>query len=232
MPIFTHEGQTLHLAAWEYHAALTIEALKQIAVRNGARLCSADRYKDDIFAASKHGFIVNRTQNEIIHELESAAKGCNDAGAEVPPDILEKMTRYKNFPNDPVPMGCSVYLSASFVMGGVYYSFSMDTNPFFNFYYTKAEVFYFGGRNVCADSYAEVVPDSWYNTLPLCTLVEDEIIQKTADNIFTNLEAAAFSERVKPDTKRILVPNIHNDGYHYEAVPTPVPPLYIHYRED
>lgn len=232
MPIFTREGETLHLAAWEYHAALTMEALKQLAVRNGARLCSADRYKDDIFAASKHGFIVNRTQNEIIHELESTAKRCDDAGVEVPPDILEKIARYKNFPNEPVPVGCSVYLSVSFVMGGVYYSFSMDANPFFDCYYTKAEVFDLGGRNVCADSYAEVVPDSWYSSLPLCSLVDDEIIRQTADNIFTNLEAAEFSKHVKPDTKRIRVPNIHNDGYHYETVSTPVSPLYIHDRED
>lgn len=231
MPIFIHEGETLHLAAWEYHAALTMEALKQLAVRNGARLCSADRCKDNIFAVSKHGFIVNRTQNEVIHELESTAKRCDDAGAEVPPDILEKMTRYKNFPNDPVPMGRSVYLSASFVMGGVYYSFSMDSNPFFDCYYTKVEMFDLDGRKVCADSYAEVVPDSWYSTLPLCTLVEDAIIQKTADNIFTNLEAAVFSERVT-DTKRVRVPNIRNNGYQYETVSTPVPPLYIHDWED
>lgn len=231
MPMFTKEGETLYLTAWEYHAALTMEALKQLALANGARLCSANRCKSDIFAEFKHGFIVNRTQNEIIHELESTAKCCNEAGVEVPPDILEKMTRYKNFPNDPVPIGRTVLLSTSFILNDMFYSFSMDDNPFFDCHYHKAAVFSQDGQDRCHETYAEIVPDRWYSALPLDSLVKDEIIRQTAADIYAGLMDAQPTGRVTGNRKRIRVPNIHNDGFHYETVSDSVPPLYIHYRE-
>lgn len=232
MPIFTHEGETLYLAAWEYHVALVIQSLERIALANGARLCSADRYKDDIFAAPKHGFIVNRAQLEIIHELESTAKRCDDAGAEVPPDILDKIARYKSFLNKPVPIGSAVFLSTSFVLDGMFYSFSMDENPFFDCHYSKATVFSQDGQDHCHEIYAEIVPDRWYSALPLGSLVGDEIIQQTARSIYAGLTAAKPSKRVPRKSKHVHAPNIHNNGYHYETVSDSVPPLYIHYREE
>lgn len=232
MPMFTQEGQTLYLAAWEYHVALVIQSLEQLALAGGARLCSAGRYKDDIFAAPKHGFIVNRTQNKVIHEMGYTVKGCNDAGAEVPPDILEKFARYKNFPNEPYPIGHAVLLSTSFVLDGIFYFFSMDSNPFFDCYYQKADVFSHDELDRCHDTYAEIVPGRWYSALPLNTLVKDEILQQTAHDIYDGLMNAQPTGRVTGNRKRIRVPNIDNDGFHYETISDFVPPLYIHYRED
>lgn len=232
MPMFTQEGQTLHLAAWEYHVALVIESLEQLALAGGARLCSADRFKNDIFAAPKHGFIVNRTQNEIVYKLGYTAKCCADVGMEAPPDTLEKLTRYKNFPNEPYPIGSAIFLSTSFVLDGTFYSFSMDENPFFDCHYSKAAVFTQDGQDRCNETYANVVPDRWYSALPLDSLVGDEILQQTAHDIYDGLMNAQPTGRFAGNRKRIRVPNIHNNGFHYETVTDFVPPLYIHYRED
>ena len=231
MAMFMKEGETLHLPAWEYHVALVIQSLEQLALANGARLCSADRFKNDIFAAPKHGFIVNRAQDEILHELESTAKCYDDAGAEVPSSILEKIARYKNFPNEPVPIGRTVLLSTSFILNDMFYSFSMDDNPFFDCHYHKAAVFSQDGQDRCHETYAEIVPDRWYSALPLDSLVKDEIIRQTAADIYAGLMDAQPTGRVTGNRKRIRVPNIHNDGFHYETVSDSVPPLYIHYRE-
>lgn len=115
--------------------------------------------------------------------------------------------------SEPITVTHTHYIT--FTFNGVFYYFQVDENPFFPFYYQKTPVT--GGkysRDACLNEFSK----NWLFDCFWSSGVCDADIKEAANLIFNSLVKADFSV-IRVDSKRKMVPNSFDGGYHWENVP-------------
>lgn len=207
------DGERLYLSSWEYNAVLILDELARIAEKAGAHV---KPYKTAV--------ISNRILSGEIRELEARIEqlnGLNEANGESEKrceaiqTACQKLKELKQIDNEPIKVYGQSWIT--FVLDGIYYSYSFDDNPFFDFNYKKTVI----NSNGEINAYACLETDKreWErgHEIYSCRMTADER-SGIAREIFNMLMGAPLSEIVRR-TNRVRVHNLYNDGYHYEMVP-------------
>lgn len=176
-----------YLNNWNYNAALILNELETIVINNGGCLCS--RY--DI--APKNYTIVNRTLNEKIKECESKVTSLRRLSK---PEILRKyeteLEELKNINNEPITTHYGDYLYISFALNNTYYYLQFDSNPFFEFYFTKSRIDENGQINI--NSYGSELKKDWLYDCFFSFKCSNEDRREAANLIYNMLLQANFSK--------------------------------------
>lgn len=118
-------------------------------------------------------------------------------------------------PSNPVTVIHTSYIN--FAMNGVYYSYSLDNNPFFPFHYLKTPIDP-KSETYSGDACVEESSKSWFTDPLIGFGCPDSEIESAAGAILSLLLAAPLST-IRHDTKRTRIPNTYDDGYHFETIP-------------
>lgn len=158
---------------------------------------------------------LNNWQYNIAIIMTELAKIIENEGGRVKPHPTAIISNRTVLNSDPVRVTHTNYIT--FVYDGFYYYYQVDDNPFFDFYYRKTKL---NGNKYSRNVYLEKDKKEWVFDCLFsyeCTQAERKEI---ANLIFNYLVSAKESERYR-EKEKIMVPNVYNDGYHYETVCKP-----------
>ena len=206
--IITRENERLYLTSWNYNAALVLSELAKIVINNGGRV-----------KPTKTAIISNRSIDEVIHENESRidriiehrnnGKKVNDA---IIADLTAENETLKDINNEPVKVTHLTYIN--FTIDGVYYSYSVDDNPFFPFHIYKTPI-KDGKRS--ADAAGVEDKKEWLSDCFLkMNCSKSDIVE--AANLIYNMLITSDNSPIIRNSRRQRVPNTYNNGYHYETI--------------
>lgn len=201
------ENERLYLANWDYNASRIITELKNIVENHGGDV-----------KPHKTALVSNRTLSGAIREtserIEAIEKN-NKLDAEKKNALLlsqkKKLEEYNAINNEPIQV-IGTYII--FVLDSVYYYYSIDDNPFFDFHYIKTPV---KDGQYSQDAAAENDKKEWLYDCFFGFGVSNADIKEAANLIFNMLVTAKNSVVIR-DSKRKRVPNTYNGGYHYETI--------------
>lgn len=149
----------------------------------------------------------------IITEL---ARIVNNHGGRVKPTHTAIVSdRSVKEENKPITVTHTTYIS--FILDETYYYYQVDSNPFFDFYYSKTPI-----KNGKRSRNAGLEADKkeWlYDCFLMSNCGQPDIIE-AANLIFNMLCNAPVSEIIREGHKQ-RVPNTYNNGYHIETVYKP-----------
>ena len=200
------DGQRLYLTSWQYNCARVMTQLAKLVEAKGGKV--------------KHGYTLlvnNRSINEKIREIESHIEGMRKVGEKLNKELdLSKteaeLAALKAIPNEPITITQDLYIV--FVLNGIYYYYEANDNPFFDFRYTKTPVV--NGKyssRACSDE----MDKTWTRDEMFGFECSEEVINSAAEALLDMLIKAELSVKRLESTKQ-RVPNLYNDGYHYETV--------------
>lgn len=207
--IVIRENERLYLSNWNYNACRITTALATIVENNNG-----------IVKPYKNAIVSNRTLSEAIHDIENKLEkieakqleNYTEKRAVYIETQKQKLEKYKSINNEPITVTHTTWIS--FIFDGMYYSYSMDNNPFFEFYYTKTPVKH---GKISRDVYSNKDNKEWLYDCFLGFGVSDEDIKEAANLIFNMLVNAKNSTPYR-NSKRVRVANRYDGGYHYENV--------------
>lgn len=139
----TENVQKRYLNAWNYNAAHILEELETIIKNNGGVLCTTWEYGNPPawLTERKQYLITNRSLSEALHKEREFLERLERLGrADTAHKTREKIAQYEAINNDPTLSYYGDYLYINFVLDGIYYSYSMDSNPFFEFYFARVKI--------------------------------------------------------------------------------------------
>lgn len=206
----------LYLSNWDYNAALIIEELAAIVKNNGGTV--------------KHGtvtIIENRALNENmrtaaarleqLESIEAENPGANEKRTEAMKRLRADIEKLERIDNTPRTVHHCTWSSAyiSFKLGGMYYYYQTDSNPFFDFHYQKTPIDVNGTVSRCAC--LESDPKEWLWDCFLRAEATDADRREAANLIYNMLVKAAPSV-IRRDSRRVRVRNQYDGRYHYETV--------------
>lgn len=116
---------------------------------------------------------------------------------------------------EPIKVTHTSYIS--FVLNDVYYYYQVDDNPFFPFYYIKTPI-----KNGKYSMHAalEETKKGWLIDSFWGQHCSESDIQCAAEFVFNELSKARMSTVIR-DFKRTKVPNLYDDGWHWEKIYEP-----------
>lgn len=132
-----------YLSTWHYNAALILGEIETIVKNNGGALCRTWEYNNPPawLTNRKQYLITNRTLTEAIHKENELLTRLEKLGrTDAARETREKIARYEALNNNPVLSYYADYLYINFVIDDHFYSFSMDRNPFFEFYFARVKI--------------------------------------------------------------------------------------------
>lgn len=208
--IVTKDNQRLYATSWQYNSARILTRLAQLITAQGGKVkplhpaILSDRNLEDE---------IRETESKMNHLPEPNPDSWLDVRFIVEHHYLNKLEELQSIPNAPITVTHTSYIS--FVMNGFYYSFSLDDNPFFPFYYMKTPI---ENGTYSGDACVENASKSWAVNALLGFGCSDSEIETAAQAILALLLAAPLST-LRHDTQRTRIPNIYDSGSHYENIP-------------
>lgn len=211
--------QELSYRLHKYNSVRVLQELKKIVLENGGK------YQEFNF---DNVVISNRTLSENKCNLKKELEELKKASQEQPDNKLiknairstkEKMENLEKIeaPEILVKGGCA--LSIHFILNDMFYSYSIDDNPFFDFHYQKKPVL--NNEKVSWNYYASNLKEWLYNAkADTLDYLSDNDIKELADALFNELVNAPVSEHFR-EGKKQRVNNYYNNGYHYEMIYKP-----------
>ena len=206
----------LYLSNWDYNAALIIEELAAIVENNGGTV-----------KPGTETIIENRALNtnmrkaaarlEQLERIEAENPGTNEKRTEAMKRLRADIEKWERIDNSPRTVHHCTWSSAyiSFKLGGMYYYYQTDSNPFFDFHYQKTPIDVNGTISRCAC--LENDPKDW---LYDCFLRADatDADRREAANLIYNMLVKAAPSVIRRDSSRVRVRNQYDGHYHYETV--------------
>lgn len=206
--IITRENERLYLTSWNYNAALVLSELAKIVINNGGNV-----------APTKSAIISNRSIDEVIHENESRidriiehrnnGKKVNEA---IIADLTAENETLKGINNEPVKVTHLTYIN--FTIDGVYYSYSVDDNPFFPFCIYKTPIK--DGKRSADAAGVEDKKEWLFDCFLKMNCSKSDIVE--AANLIYNMLITSDNSPIIRNSRRQRVPNTYNNGYHYETI--------------
>lgn len=143
--------------------------------------------------------------------LGCVAELVQDKGGEVAP-WRNIMANNRTYEPDAEPRQIYGQSWITFIIGGIYYKFDFDDNPFFEDHFTKTPV---KDGKVLRNLYADSPIKDWkYDCL--FRIASDEQCREIAEELLQKMLDANCSE-VYYEKVRERVPNTYNDGWHWET---------------
>lgn len=214
---FLRENETLYLDNWNYNAALIMDELRKIVSDNGGKI-----------KPQKPGNIVKRSLIDAIRKNRDDAEQVRARlasgevkNAELSTAYLERLEKeaaeLEAIPNEPRPVSGGTYII--FILDGIYYEFSFDDNPFFEFYYRKTPVI--NGKYSRDAVGEEINKDFLWDCFFSATKPATDEDRREAANMIFNQLTTAKNCNIRRDATRRRVSNTFNRGYHYETIYAP-----------
>lgn len=188
------KAQQLFLRSWEYNAALILDELEKIVINRGGAIVSTWQTEN-----RKRYLIVNRSLLNAIWEHEEIVKRFEAYGKNAPLKTVEELEKLKSIPNEPKTSRNGSFLYLQFVLDGMYYSYNMDDNPFFDFSFSKIPVT--GGKLIDRDRYAISDNKEWFLDCLWRFDCNDVERREIAHQILNMLELSKTSEPYRGNRK-------------------------------
>ena len=206
----------LYLSNWDYNAALIIEELAAIVENNGGTV-----------KPGTETIIENRALNENMRKaadrltqlesIEADNPGTNEHRTDAIKRIRADIEKWERIDNTPRTVHHCTWSSAyiSFKLGGMYYYYQTDSNPFFDFHYQKTPIDINGTVSRCAC--LENDPKEWlYDCFFRAEATDAD--RREAANLIYNMLLKAAPSVIRRDSHRVKVRNQYDGRYHYETV--------------
>jgi hypothetical protein len=206
----------LYLSNWDYNAALIIEELAAIVENNGGTV-----------KPGTETIIENRALNENMRKaadrlaqlesIEADNPGTNEHRTDAIKRLRADIEKWERIDNTPRTVHHCTWSSAyiSFKLGGMYYYYQTDRNPFFDFYYQKTPIDVNGTVSRCAC--LENDPKEWlYDCFFRAEATDAD--RREAANLIYNMLVKAAPSVIRRDSHRVRVRNQYDGRYHYETV--------------
>ena len=206
----------LYLSNWDYNAALIIEELAAIVENNGGTV------KPGTVA-----IIENRALNTNIREaaarleqlerIEAENPGTNEKRTDAMKRLRADIEKWQRIDNSPRTVHHCTWSSAyiSFKLGGMYYYYQTDSNPFFDFHYQKTPIDVNGTVSCCACLESDTKEWLWDCFLRAEATDAD---RREAANLIYNMLVKAAPSVIRRDSRRVRVRNQYDGRYHYETI--------------
>lgn len=201
------DNERLYLDSWNYNAALILTELAKIVKNHGGRVkpthtaiisnCTITTMKN------RYAGDIARLETLEINEKRSCAIK----------SLKAKLAELSVIDNEPVTVTHIRYIN--FVYDNFYYYYQVDSNPFFEFYYSKTPI---KNGEYSKDACLEEDKKEWMRDCFFKYGCSKEDIREAADLIFGMLVNTNVSI-VRRNGKRKRVPNMYDGDYHYEIVP-------------
>ena len=201
--------ERLYLTAWNYNAARILSALAVIVENNGGEII--------YHSFDKNYLISNRGVKNVIEEKEhyiDLTRNCDKWKGRSVEELEKELAAYKEKCGNEAenPIFCTHRNYISFTYDGAYYKYYTDENPFFDFYYNKYPI---ENGKYDANRYAVEDKKEWLFDCFFGAGCSEDDIKEAANMIFNMLVKSAYSEQ---DYEKKRVPNIYDNGYHYERI--------------
>lgn len=210
--MYVRENEKLYLSNWEYNTTLLIKELAKIAENHGAEITTKPRT----------WYAENRTLSTAIREQKKRIERVKEYNhTESREKVLYKLTceleDLERIDNTPVQLEYTTYIA--FKLDGLYYTWSMQDNPFDAATFSKRKIYTVPGKgdNVIKNYYSDTCRGEWWLDCLLSFRCNTEERKEIANLIFNELMAADLSEIYYEKTRK-RVSNTYNSGYHYETV--------------
>lgn len=206
----------LYLSNWGYNAALIIEELAAIVENNGGTVKPGT-----VTIIENRALNTNKREAaarlEQLERIEADAPGTNEKRTEAMKRLRADIEKWERIDNNPRTVHHCTWSSAyiSFKLGGMYYYYQTDSNPFFDFHYQKTPIDVNGTVSCCAC--LENDPKEWLWDCFLHAEATDADRREAANLIYNMLVKAAPSV-IRRDSRRVRVHNQYDGWYHYETI--------------
>lgn len=210
--IVLKENERLYATSWQYNSARILTRLAQLITAQGGKVkplypaVISDRNLEEVCTATQRRIESSYNAGPTSHPKERETQISN---------LQKELARFQAIPNAPITVTHTSYIN--FAMNGVYYSYSLDNNPFFPFHYLKTPIDP-KSETYSGDACMEESSKSWLTDPLIGFGCPDSEIESAAGAILSLLLAAPLST-IRHDTKRTRIPNTYDDGYHFETVP-------------
>lgn len=209
--IVTKDNQRLYATSWQLNSARILTRLAQLVTAQGGKVkplhpavLSDRNLEDEIQDIEARIRTLTEQENESHSDAQTLAlQTC-----------LSHLDRLRAIPNTPITVTHTSYIS--FAINGLYYSYQLDSNPFFPFYYMKTPI---ENGTYSGDACLEDDPKSWLQDDSFIRFgCPQSEIESAAQAILALLLAAPLST-LRHDTQRTRIPNTYDSGYHFENIP-------------
>lgn len=210
--IVLKENERHHATSWQYNSARILTRLAQLITAQGGKVkplppaVLSDRNLEEACTATQRRLESSYNAGPTSHPKERETQISN---------LQKELARFQAIPNAPITVTHTSYIG--FTMNGIYYSYSLNDNPFFPFHYLKTPIDP-KSETYSGDAYMEESSKSWLTDPLIGFGCPDSEIESAAGAILSLLLAAPLST-IRHDTKRTRVPNTYDDGYHFENIP-------------
>lgn len=210
--IVLKENERLYATSWQYNSARILTRLAQLITAQGGKVkplypaVISDRNLEEVCTATKRRIESSYNAGPTSHPKERETQISN---------LQNELARFQAIPNAPITVTHTSYIN--FAMNGVYYSYSLDNNPFFPFHYLKTPIDP-KSETYSGDACMEESSKSWFTDPLIGFGCPDSEIESAAGAILSLLLAAPLST-IRHDTKRTRIPNAYDSGYHFENIP-------------
>lgn len=206
--IVIKENERHHATSWQYNSARILTHLAQLITAQGGKVkplplaILSDRNLEEICTATQR-------------RIESASTFHPKVREPLIFNLQKELALFQSIPNAPITVTHTSYIN--FTMNGVYYSYSLDNNPFFPFHYLKTPIDP-KSETYSGDACVEESSKSWFTDPLIGFGCPDSEIESAAGAILSLLLAAPLSA-IRHDIKRTRIPNTYDSGYHFENIP-------------
>lgn len=210
--IVIKDNERHHATSWQYNSARILTHLAQLITAQGGKVkplpsaVLSDRNLEEACTATQRRIESSYKAGLTSHPKERETQISN---------LQKELARFQAIPNAPITVTHTSYIN--FTMNGVYYSYSLDNNPFFPFHYLKTPIDP-KSETYSGDACVEESSKSWFTDPLIGFGCPDSEIESAARAILSLLLAAPLST-IRHDTKRTRVPNTYDSGYHFENIP-------------
>lgn len=210
--IVLKENERHHATSWQYNSARILTRLAQLITAQGGKVkplypaVISDRNLEEACTTTQRRIESSYNAGPTSHPKERETQISN---------LQKKLARFQAIPNAPITVTHTSYIN--FAMNGVYYSYSLDDNPFFPFHYLKTPIDP-KSETYSGDACMEESSKSWLTDPLIGFGCPDSEIESAAGAILSLLLAAPLST-IRHDTKRTRIPNAYDSGYHFENIP-------------
>ena len=210
--IVTKDNKRFYATSWQYNSARILTRLAQLITAQGGKVkplypaVISDRNLEEVCTAAQRRLVSSCKAGPTSHPKERETQISN---------LKKELARFQAIPNAPITVTHTSYIN--FTMNGVYYSYSLNDNPFFPFYYIKTLIDP-KSETYSGDACMEESSKSWFTDPLIGFGCPDSEIESAAGAILSLLLVAPLST-IRHDTKRTRIPNTYDDGYHFENIP-------------
>lgn len=174
---------------WNYNAARILDELERLILSEGGQLVSTwkTQLKEPLW-------IENRALSEAVRKQKAFTEALEKRNSPAAYANREELQRLESIDNRPIPSRYAEWCYICFTLGGYYYNFSPDRNPFFPFYFSKIPVI--DGR-IDPDSYAIEDKKEWVKDCFFGISATDDDRKAAAVEILKMLKASRANIRYR-----------------------------------